>query len=336
MGKGPSERRPRSKAKVQTRPIGKSGDTAVKNEPVTASAATPEAAASFRLKDIFTPGVELSVRLKFYEVLLALVILIVTIFLGLNANNVLSRQNAIVAQSGLQQYQAELLQGYISSIQKAGFDDEEHRRMLHLSLDLYGMLSQGEPRFIMLATSMPSLTDEQLRVLIAQRPTEADAIRQLFGRRNEILRLSPAEAPYQIAADGPVHLVIGTFESPMGARARLQAAIDFLGPSRFRPRMNIMASRGLYLATLSGFETRQDAQNAIARERLGTAFEGVYASLQTGWQPICSAQFQVCTPRPAPPRRGSSVRARPVSSVPPVAAPRVTEPAIDAAANAAK
>lgn len=263
-------------------------------------------------------------------------ILICTIFLGINANNILSRQNAIVSQSGRQQYQAELLQGYISSIQKAGFDNEEHRRMLHLSLDLYGMLSRDDPSFIMLATSMPSLTSEQLEQLIATRPSEADAIRQLFSRRDEISRLTSAEAPYQVDMDGPVHLVIGTFESPRGAQTRLQAAIDFLGPSRFRPRMNIMASRGLYLATLSGFETRQDAQNAIARERLGSVFEGVYASLQSGWQPICSAQFQVCTPPLVPPRRRANVRVRSVPAVPPIPTRRVSEPAIDAATNTAK
>ena len=300
------------------------------------SAATPEATTSFRLKDIFTPAVALGARLKFFEVLVALLILICTIFVGINANNILSRQNAIVARLGRQQYHAELLQGYISSIQQAGFDTEEHRRMLQLSLDLYGMLSRDDAKFIMLATSMPSLTDDQLRQLIATRPGEADAIRQLFSRRDQISRLSSGEAPYRIKADGPIHLVIGTFESPTGAQTRLQAAINFLRPSRFRPRMNIMRSRGLFLATLSGFETRQDAQNAIGRESLETAFEGVYASLRDGWEPICSAQFQVCTPSSPPPRRRPNVRARPVPSVPPIPAPRATQPAIDAATNETK
>jgi hypothetical protein len=334
--KGTTSGRPRNKGGVQTPPVEDSIGDAVKNgERGTVSSATSETADSFRVKDT-TPAVALDARLKIYEVLLALLILICTIFIGFNSSNILSRQNAIVARSGQQQYHAELLQGYISSIQRAGFDTEEHRRMLQISLDLYGMLSRDDPKFIMLATSMPSLTEEQLRQLIATRPpADGDAIRQLFSRRDQISRLSSGDAPYRIEADGPIHLVIGTFESPNGARTRLEAAVLLLSRSHFRPRMNIVRSRGLFLATLSGFETRQDAQNAIARESLETAFEGVYASTQNGWVPICSAQFQPCTPASAPPRRRPNVSARPVPSDS-IPAPTAGEPALGALTNETK
>jgi len=268
----------------------------------------PPTGVRHRLREIISGEAESSVQLKFVEIVIALFILIGTIFVGITANSILSRQNRIVSEQlktsdrlGRQQNQAALLQAYISSIQEAGFETEQQRRMLHLSLDLYGLLTRDDRMFRMLYTSMPSISDAQLAELVAARPNDSDAIRQLFARRNDVSRLPARESPYRVEPSGPYHIVIGTFRDLDNAQASLVAAVEFLTPTTFRPNMNIMYNEdNLFLATLSGFETREEAQNAVGQQRIATRFESVYVSLRNGWDSLCTAQFQPCrASRPA-------------------------------------
>jgi hypothetical protein len=202
--------------------------------------------------------------------------------------------------------------------------------MLHLSLDLYGLLTRDDLSFQMLYTSMPSISDTQLEELVAARSNDSDAIRQLFARRNDVSVLPARESPYRLEPAGAYHVVIGTFEDVGNAQARLVDAVQFLTTSTSRPNMSIMYNEdNLYLATLSGFGTREEAQDAMGQERIATRFEGAYASVRNRWTLFCTAQFQPCraerparSSRRAPPSADRDRPAEPRPGV--VASPTVT------------
>ena len=235
-----------------------------------------------------------SSRLKLAEVAVALLFLVVSVWIGRAANRILERQNMIVAQqaaaaerTGHQQYQAALLQGYVTANAGAGYGTQKELRMMNLALDLYFLLEEEDPRYQMLATSMPDVDEEQLRQIIEKRPKDRVQILRLYRRRGE---------SKQVLGDrGPYHIVLATFRDPAGAQRTLIQAVEFLRPTGVEPHMNIVRNaEGLYSATLSSFSSKEEAEHTIGRLRLADGFPSAYVSLGKRWRVECHAQFSAC------------------------------------------
>jgi len=243
-------------------------------------------------------------RLKALELVIAVLILGGTVYVGFKANSILAKQNTIVEKQlessdvlGRKQNQIAVLQAYVTSVHSAGYDTDVGRRMFHASFELYNMLVQENPAYRRLLASMPALTPEQFERLIASSPLEADDITHAYTRLYEAPRSSPANAPYRLVPDGPFHIIVGTFRERANAQGALSAAAQHLRGSGFQPSMNIMQNENEFLlATLSGFATREEAQNAIHRFGIQRRFPSAYAQQQVGWRRICPARGEVCGP----------------------------------------
>ncbi|HYE29528.1 MAG TPA: hypothetical protein VEA61_15010 [Allosphingosinicella sp.] len=235
-------------------------------------------------------------RLKVIEILIALLFLLLSVAIGTAANSILKKQNEIVEgqarvadELGHRQYQASLLQAYVTANANAGYENKPQLRMLNMAIDLYLRLRKDDPSFQTLSRTMPDLTGPQLDQLVADRPEDRELILQLFGRRSEVERI--------LDDTGNYHIVVGTYRIAIRAQAALARAVGFLSNTPVRPRMNVVRNEvGLYLATLSSFRSKEAADKAIRDWRLSTLFEGVYSSQDKGWETECTAQFAECQP----------------------------------------
>ena len=161
-------------------------------------------------------------------------------------------------------------------------------RKLHAALDLYTWLVAEDAKFRMLNTSMPSITSEQLEELILLRPSDREALQQIFARRNDAVRF--------LDASGPFHIVIGAFGTSAGASQALEQAVGVIRPTTLRPYLNVVVNQdGLYLATISSFATSKSAEEVMAELGLSKSFAGIYVSQSKGWQLWCRARLASCT-----------------------------------------
>ena len=238
------------------------------------------------------------IKLRLMEIGVAVLILIFTVIIGLQANLILSRQNSIVEKQaeadvriGREQYRAALLQAYVSSAQAAGFETAQERRMVHVTYDLYGSLSREDPRYATLQPSLPALTEEQLDDLLRRQPQAAAEIRQAYGRQIVTARTQDRGLP----EDGPVHLVIGTFRQDTSARNMAVDTARQLRSGVFRHQVGVWRNGGhFYLVTLSSFSSRDTALTAIGQEQLRERFSDIYATQIGGLARVCVVNGDVC------------------------------------------